>query len=186
VLALTTQQYSYVVGAFQIRYTVMQPVCGFIVDLIGLRLGFALFAALWSATGMLHGLATGWMSLGAMRDMLGLFEAAAIPAGMKAVAEWFPDKEKSVAVGYFNAGTSLGALLAPPVRERPDPVPAGEPTADPRDSRLTPLLGHCIAAFLRRARLADLQFLDPALSCDRASYGSEADRDLRVAAVSCS
>jgi MFS transporter, ACS family, hexuronate transporter len=115
VFALSTQQYSYVVGAFQIGYTVMQPVCGFVVDLVGLRLGFALFAALWSATGMLHGIATGWMSLGALRGMLGLFEAAAIPAGMKAVAEWFPDKEKSVAVGYFNAGTSLGALLAPPV-----------------------------------------------------------------------
>lgn len=115
VFDLTTKQYSYVVGAFQIGYTIMQPVCGLIVDLIGLRLGFALFASLWSLTGMLHGFATGWLSLGAMRGALGLFEAAAIPAGMKAVAEWFPDKEKSVAVGYFNAGTSLGALLAPPL-----------------------------------------------------------------------
>ena len=91
VFALTTQQYSYVVGAFQIGYTIMQPVCGLIVDLIGLRLGFALFAALWSLTGVLHGFATGWLSLGALRGALGLFEAAAIPAGMKAVAEWFPD-----------------------------------------------------------------------------------------------
>jgi len=115
VLNLTTQQYSYVVGAFQIGYTIMQPVCGIVVDLIGLRLGFALFAVLWSTSGMLHGFASGWMSLAGMRGLLGLFEAAAIPSGMKAVAEWFPDKEKSVAVGYFNAGTSLGALLAPPV-----------------------------------------------------------------------
>lgn len=114
VLNMSTQQYSYVVGAFQIGYTLMQPVCGIIVDLVGLRLGFALFAALWSASGVMHGFATGWMSLGAMRGLLGLFEAAAIPSGMKAVAEWFPDKEKSVAVGYFNAGTSLGALIAPP------------------------------------------------------------------------
>ncbi|PCE21784.1 MFS transporter [Paraburkholderia acidicola] len=114
-LNFSTQQYSYIVGAFQVGYTIMQPVCGIVVDLIGLRLGFALFAALWSATGVLHGFATGWMSLGAMRGMLGLFEAAAIPSGMKAVAEWFPDREKSVAVGYFNAGTSLGALLAPPL-----------------------------------------------------------------------
>ena len=79
VFALTTQQYSYVVGAFQIGYTIMQPVCGLIVDLIGLRLGFALFAALWSLTGVLHGFATGWLSLGALRGGLGLFEAAAIP-----------------------------------------------------------------------------------------------------------
>lgn len=114
-LHMNTQQYSYVVGAFQIGYTIMQPVCGLIIDLIGLRIGFAIFACLWSATGMLHGLAGGWMSLAALRGLMGLSEAVAIPAGMKVVAEWFPDREKSVAVGYFNAGTSLGSLLAPPL-----------------------------------------------------------------------
>lgn len=115
VLNFSTQQYSYIVAAFQIGYTIMQPVCGIIVDLLGLRIGFTLFAALWSAAGVMHGFATGWLTLGAMRGLLGLFEAAAIPSGMKAVAEWFPDRQKSVAVGYFNAGTSLGAVLAPPV-----------------------------------------------------------------------
>lgn len=113
--AMSTQQYSYVVAAFQVGYTVMQPICGLVVDILGLRLGFALFAGLWSLVGMAHGFASGWISLGVLRGMLGLAEAAAIPAGMKAVAEWFPDREKSVAVGYFNAGTSLGAALAPPV-----------------------------------------------------------------------
>lgn len=108
-LGMSTQQYSYVVGAFQIGYTIMQPVCGFIVDLIGLRIGFALFAVLWSIAGCLHAGASGWLSLASFRGLMGLTEAAAIPSGMKAVAEWFPDKEKSVAVGYFNAGTSLGA-----------------------------------------------------------------------------
>jgi MFS transporter, ACS family, hexuronate transporter len=112
---MSTQQYSYVVGAFQIGYTVMQPVCGLIIDIIGLRLGFALFACLWSATGVAHAFAGSWMSLAAMRGLMGLSEAVAIPAGMKAVAEWFPNREKSVAVGYFNAGTSLGSLFAPPL-----------------------------------------------------------------------
>ncbi len=115
IFALSTQQYSYIVAAFQIGYTVMQPICGLVVDILGLRLGFALFAGLWSLVGMAHGFASGWLSLGLLRGLLGLTEAAAIPAGMKAVAEWFPDREKSVAVGYFNAGTSLGAALAPPV-----------------------------------------------------------------------
>ncbi|AEG69580.1 MFS transporter [Ralstonia solanacearum] len=114
-LGMSTQQYSYVVGAFQVGYTIMQPVCGFIVDLIGLRIGFAVFAVLWSIAGCLHAGASGWLSLASFRGLMGLTEAAAIPSGMKAVAEWFPDKEKSVAVGYFNAGTSLGALLAPPL-----------------------------------------------------------------------
>ncbi|WP_414439541.1 MFS transporter [Burkholderia sp. 22PA0106] len=115
IFELTTQQYSYIVAAFQIGYTIMQPICGLVVDILGLRLGFALFAGLWSLVGMAHGFASGWLSLGLLRGLLGLTEAAAIPAGMKAVAEWFPDREKSVAVGYFNAGTSLGAALAPPV-----------------------------------------------------------------------
>jgi MFS transporter, ACS family, hexuronate transporter len=114
-MGISTQQYSYIVGAFQIGYTIMQPVCGLIVDLIGLRLGFALFAALWSIAGCLQGGATGWLSLAGARGLMGLTEAAAIPAGMKAVAEWFPDKEKSIAVGFFNVGTSFGALIAPPL-----------------------------------------------------------------------
>ena len=114
-MAISTQQYSYIVAAFQAGYTIMQPVCGFIVDLIGLRVGFALFAALWSIAGCLHGVVAGWMSLAAARGLMGLTEAVAIPAGMKAVAEWFPDKEKSIAVGFFNVGTSFGALIAPPL-----------------------------------------------------------------------
>jgi MFS transporter, ACS family, hexuronate transporter len=61
--------------------------------------------------GVLHGGVTGWLSLAAARGFMGLTEAAAIPSGMKAVAEWFPDKEKSIAVGFFNVGTSFGAAV---------------------------------------------------------------------------
>src|SRR5260370_42013546 len=100
---MSTKQYSYVVGAFQVGYTIMQPVCGLIIDLIGLRLGFALFACLLSLTGVLHGFATGWLSLAALRGLLGLTEAVAIPAGMKVDAEWFPNREKSVEGGQFHA-----------------------------------------------------------------------------------
>lgn len=114
-LAMTTKQYSYVVGAFQIGYTVMQPIAGAIIDRIGLRAGFALFGVAWSLISMAHALAAGWIGLAVFRGLLGLAESAAIPSGIKAVAEWFPARERSVAVGWFNAGTSLGALLAPPV-----------------------------------------------------------------------
>lgn len=112
-LAITTQQYSYIVGAFQLAYTLMQPIGGMVIDRIGLTAGFALFALAWSMANMAHGLARGWLSLAAFRGMLGMAEAAAIPAGMKAIGEWFPDRERSVAVGWFNAGTSLGAVIAP-------------------------------------------------------------------------
>ncbi|MGC3965326.1 MAG: MFS transporter [Rhodocyclaceae bacterium] len=114
-LNFTTQEYSYVVAAFQLAYTVMQPVCGYILDFLGLKVGFALFAVLWSVASMLHATAGTWGWLAFWRGLLGLNEAAAIPAGIKAVGEWFPAKERSVAIGWFNAGTSLGAMLAPPL-----------------------------------------------------------------------
>jgi ACS family hexuronate transporter-like MFS transporter len=114
-LSMTTQQYSYVVGAFQLAYTVAQPIAGAIVDRIGLRAGFALFGVAWSAANMLHALAAGWLGLAFFRGLLGLAEAAAVPSGIKAIAEWFPARQRSVAVGWFNAGTSLGALIAPPI-----------------------------------------------------------------------
>ncbi|MET4896729.1 MFS transporter [Sphingomonadaceae bacterium jetA1] len=114
-LHMTTQQYSYVVGAFQLAYTVMQPVAGAIIDRFGLRVGFAVFGVAWSVANMLHALAAGWLAMALFRGLLGMAEASALPSGVKAIAEWFPPRERSVAVGWFNAGTSLGALLAPPV-----------------------------------------------------------------------
>jgi ACS family hexuronate transporter-like MFS transporter len=114
-LQLSTQQYSWVVAAFQVAYTLMQPVCGAILDAAGLKVAFALFAVAWSLAGMGHALAGGWVSLAALRGLLGASEAAAIPAGIKAIGEWFAPKDRSVAVGFFNAGTSLGAMIAPPL-----------------------------------------------------------------------
>jgi len=93
----------------------MQPVCGFVLDRIGLRAGFALFAALWSVAGMAHAFAGGWGGLALLRGGLGATEAAAIPAGMKTIGEWFRGTERSAAVGWFNVGTSFGAMLAPPL-----------------------------------------------------------------------
>ena len=112
-LHITTEQYSYIVGAFQIAYTIMQPICGIIIDRIGLTAGFALFALLWGVAGMLHGFARGWVSLAAFRGLLGMAEASVIPAGMKAIGEWFPDRERSIATGWLNAGTAAGAAMAP-------------------------------------------------------------------------
>jgi ACS family hexuronate transporter-like MFS transporter len=115
VFDMTTQQYSYVVASFQLAYTVMQPVAGYILDLVGLRLGFALFAIGWSLANCLHGLANGWPALAFFRGLLGLSEAAAMPAGLKTVAEWFPPRERTVATGWFNIGSSIGAMIAPPL-----------------------------------------------------------------------
>ena len=77
-LKFGVMEYSYVVAAFQLAYTVMQPVCGFVLDRIGLRAGFALFAALWSVAGMAHAFAGGWGGLALLRGGLGATEAAAV------------------------------------------------------------------------------------------------------------
>ena len=113
--AMSTQQYSWVVAAFQGAYTVMQPVAGWVLDVLGARLGFALFAIGWSLSNCAHAFASGWPSLAVFRGMLGFSEAAAMPAGLKVVAEWFPPRERTVATGWFNIGSSLGAMAAPPI-----------------------------------------------------------------------
>jgi ACS family hexuronate transporter-like MFS transporter len=113
-LHITTQEYSYITAAFQ-GAIMLQPLCGYILDVIGLKFGFALFAAAWSVICMAHGMATSWQALAVLRGMLGLAEGSANPAGMKTVSEWFPAKERGLAGGIFNIGASFGSMLAPPL-----------------------------------------------------------------------
>lgn len=113
--SMTTEQYSWVVLAFQASYTVMQTVAGSILDVLGTRLGFFLFAVGWAFANMAHALATGWQSLAFFRTLLGAAEAAAIPAGAKTVATWFPPRERSLATSLFQMGTSVGNMIAPPL-----------------------------------------------------------------------
>lgn len=114
-LNITTVQYSHVVVAWQLCYAFMQPVAGLVLDTIGTKLGFAAFALAWSLACAAAAWSTGWRSLAFFRGVLGVAEAAGIPAGVKATSEWFPAKERSVAIGWFNIGSSIGALLAPPL-----------------------------------------------------------------------
>jgi MFS transporter, ACS family, hexuronate transporter len=113
--AMTTEQYSWVVLAFQASYTVMQTVAGAVLDALGTRVGFFIFAVGWALSNMAHAFATGWISLAAFRAALGATEAAAIPAGTKTVAQWFPPKERPLATSLFQMGTSVGNMIAPPL-----------------------------------------------------------------------
>src|ERR1051325_7302551 len=90
-LHITAREYSWIVGAFQ-GAIMLQPVCGYVLDVLGLKRGFAIFALLWSLISMSHGLAHSWQALAGLRGLLGLAEGSANPAGMKATAEWFPAK----------------------------------------------------------------------------------------------
>jgi ACS family hexuronate transporter-like MFS transporter len=114
-LNFTTEQYSYVVSSFQIVYSFAQPVAGYLTDLIGPRLGYTVAAFIWGVAAALHAFSTGWVSMAGFRALLGLSEAAAIPTGTKMSTIWFPSKERSIATGWFNSGSSLGAMVTPPL-----------------------------------------------------------------------
>ncbi len=112
--AISSEQYSWITGAFQLGI-MFQPVAGYLLDVIGLKVGFTLFVALWSFITIGHGLASGWMGFAGLRGALGLVEGSAQPAGMKVVAEWFPARERGVAGGIYQIGASFGAVFAPPL-----------------------------------------------------------------------
>ncbi|CNE60562.1 ExuT transport protein [Yersinia rohdei] len=114
-LHITTQQYSYIIAAYSAAYTLMQPVAGYILDVVGTKVGYAMFAVMWAIFCMSTALASSWGGLAIARGAVGMAEAAMIPAGLKATSEWFPAKERSIAVGYFNVGSSIGGMIAPPL-----------------------------------------------------------------------
>jgi ACS family hexuronate transporter-like MFS transporter len=113
-LHITEKHYSWITGAFQ-GTIMLQPICGYILDVAGLRIGFAAFALAWSFVNMAHSLAHTWQAFAWLRGLLGLSEGSANPAGMKATAEWFPARERGIAGGIFNIGASVGSMLAPPL-----------------------------------------------------------------------
>lgn len=105
--------YSNLVVAFQAAYALGMVVVGRLIDKLGTRLGYALAMVFWSLASMGTALGNSLTSFAVSRVALGLGEAAVFPASIKAVAEWFPKKERALATGIFNAGTSIGAMLTP-------------------------------------------------------------------------
>ncbi|MEO8595164.1 MAG: MFS transporter [Candidatus Solibacter sp.] len=113
-LNIGESQYSWIVGTFQ-AFIMLQPICGYVLDVVGLKIGYAIFAVAWSIINMTHGLANSWQTLAVLRGALGFAEGSANPAGMKATSEWFPAKERGLAGGVYNIGASAGSMLAPPL-----------------------------------------------------------------------
>ncbi len=109
----TESEYSQIVIWFQIAYAGMFLVWGGVLDRIGVKLGFAIALIIWSLAGMGHALAASAFGFMIARFFLGIGEAANFPASVKTVAEWFPKKERALATGIFNAGTNVGAIVAP-------------------------------------------------------------------------
>jgi ACS family hexuronate transporter-like MFS transporter len=105
-------EYGYIVTAFQAAYAIGLIGAGAVIDRLGTRIGYALAICLWSVAAMSHALARTALGFGVARFLLGLGEAGNFPAAIKTVAEWFPQRDRALATGVFNAGTNVGAILA--------------------------------------------------------------------------
>ena len=105
--------YSNLVFAFQASYAAGMVAVGWLIDRLGVRLGYALAMVFWSLASMGHAIGSSFGSFVVARSALGFWEAGVFPASIKAVADWFPRKERALATGILNAGTSVGAMLTP-------------------------------------------------------------------------
>lgn len=111
--SLNNQQLALINNAFTLAYTVGQLLTGRLVDVLGTKTGFLLIMMVWSAAGILCSTARGVLSLSIFRFILGFGEAGNWPVSVKAVAEWFPAKSRSIGVAFFSSGSGVGAVLAP-------------------------------------------------------------------------
>lgn len=121
ILAVTLQtefgwsesQYGLLVTAFNAAYAIGLLSFGRLIDAIGVRLGYVIAIGVWSVAACLHGLASSILQFGGARFLLGLGEAGNFPAAVKTVSEWFPVRERALAVGLFNCGSNIGAIVTP-------------------------------------------------------------------------
>jgi len=111
-LHLNHIQLSRVFGVFQFSYAAMWLIGGVLLDIIGTRLGLALAVIWWSGVSLLTGFANSLFSFGVFRFLLGIGEGCNWPGASKTVAEWFPAKERGVAVAIFDSGSSVGGAIA--------------------------------------------------------------------------
>lgn len=107
------QDYGNIVVAFQAAYAVGQMMAGPFIEWIGMKSAYAYAVVFWSLAAMAHTLARSVFGFGLARFGLGIGEAANFPACVRAITEWFPQRERSVATGIFNSGSNVGAIIAP-------------------------------------------------------------------------
>ena len=114
-IPLSNQRFSALQSAFLLSYALMYLGGGKLVDTLGTRIGFAVIMTFWSLANASHALATSFGMLVASRFLLGMGEGGGFPAATRAVAEWFTPRERATAMGIINAGTAVGAVIAPPL-----------------------------------------------------------------------
>jgi ACS family hexuronate transporter-like MFS transporter len=107
------KDYSKIVMAFTASYAAGMFVFGRIIDKIGSKLGYTIIIIVWSIAAILHAGVRSTLGFIGVRSLLGLGESGNFPAAVKAVAEWFPKKERALATGIFNSGANIGAMIVP-------------------------------------------------------------------------
>ncbi len=114
-LGLTNLQFASISTWFLIAYTASQGLSGKLYDRVGTRRGFTISILIWSTAAMSHAFARGLASLSCLRFILGIGEAGNWPGAAKAIAEWFPPRQRALGMGIFNSGVSVGSIIAPPL-----------------------------------------------------------------------
>jgi MFS transporter, ACS family, hexuronate transporter len=114
-IPVTDGDFANLVSAFLFAYALMYVGGGKLIDAMGTRWGFFIITIFWSFAVISHGFAGGMAALLVSRVLLGVGEGGGFPAITKAVAEWFPARERSTAIGLINAGTAFGGMMAPPL-----------------------------------------------------------------------
>jgi len=113
--SLSNTEYGWITSGFLFAYAIGQLLTGPVIDRLGTKRAFSLAVIAWSLAGIAHAFGRGFLSFFTFRSLLGLSEAANFPAALKAVAEWFPRAERSMAVGILAVGPGLGAMITPPL-----------------------------------------------------------------------
>lgn len=112
-LGMDKEDYAVMLNVFMICYAAGKFLSGKLYDKIGTRLGFTVSIIVWSIASAFHAVASGIVSLSIFRGLLGLGEAGNWPGAVKSNGEWFPVRERAIAQGIFNAGASIGNVIAP-------------------------------------------------------------------------
>lgn len=113
-LGLNKDDYSLILNIFMVAYALGQLFSGKLFDKVGTRMGYVISIGVWGISSFMHSTVRGLFGLAFFRSTLGLSEAGNWPGGVKSNAEWFPIKERAIAQGLFNAGASIGSVIAPP------------------------------------------------------------------------
>jgi ACS family hexuronate transporter-like MFS transporter len=110
---ISEEAYGYITSAFALSYAFGQAVSGRWLDYVGTRVGYAIALAAWSIAGMSAALARSALGFGLARALLGVTESPAFPGAVKTLAEWFPRRERALAMGIVNSGANIGQIVAP-------------------------------------------------------------------------